>query len=211
VRNLIAYQVNQSTRLTVTALLIALMSGCTTRVQPTKESAMQLSHAQTLEWIQKHRAWRLAKKTRPIWARPVAPDELGKEFQTADHATEKAREGFWLCVGIAGEPWFQKPERVNARYDRTGDEVKQFAFDSQAHTYYVYRPKEGALNWVAQIKGPGISGFFVRPNYDMDHPLFSPAGGYVVMDHVPDPYQAAPNDVWLVQEPLFISTYEILP
>jgi hypothetical protein len=64
---------------------------------------------------------------------------------------------------------------------------------------------------VAQVKGPGIAGFFIKPNYDPEHPLYSPAGGYVVTDDVPDPYQAKLRDVWLVQEAIFNSTYELIP
>jgi len=40
----------------------------------------------------------------------------------ADHATENAQEGHWLCVGVAEEPWFQKPEKVEAKYDLDGEE-----------------------------------------------------------------------------------------
>ncbi len=61
------------------------------------------------------------------------------------------------------------------------------------------------------MEGPGIAGFYIRPNYDMAHPLYSPAGGYVVKDHGPDPYRADVTDVWLVQEVLFNSTYELVP
>src|SRR5512139_1163373 len=48
--------------------------------------ARRLTHVETLRWIADHRAWRVARKTKPIWARPVAPGEVGKEFHTADHA-----------------------------------------------------------------------------------------------------------------------------
>jgi hypothetical protein len=56
---------------------------------------------------------------------------------------------------------------------------------------------------------PDIESFYIRPGYDMSHPLYSPAGGYVVTGDVPDPYTAQLNDVWLVQQPLFESTYEL--
>jgi hypothetical protein len=62
-----------------------------------------------------------------------------------------------------------------------------------------------------EVKGPGIAGLFIRPSYDPKHPLYSPAGGYVVRDDVKDPHQAKPNDVWLVQQGLFESTYEVIP
>ncbi len=171
---------------------------------------MELSHEQTLNWIRQQRAWRLARKTKPIWARAVEPDEIGKAYQTADRATEKAKEGYWLCVGVAGEPWFQKLEKIEAKYNRGGRESKQFSFDPRPHVYHVFEPQGDVRNWAAQVGGPEIEGFSIRPNYDMEHPLYSPAGGYVVKDYVPDPYRDKPDDVWLVQQPLFESTYEFL-
>lgn len=171
----------------------------------------KLTHEETLRWVDEHRAWRLARKTRPIWARPVAPEEVGREFQTADHVKEIAREGFWLCVGVAGEPWFQARAKVEAKYEPAGEEAKKFEFDVQPRSYRKFKPKGTVRNWVAQVTGPGVEGFSVRPGYDPGRPLYSPAGGYVVRDEVADPYLDVPKDVWLVQQPLFESTYEILP
>jgi hypothetical protein len=173
--------------------------------------ARRLTHEETLQWVREHRAWRLARKTRPIWARPVRPDEIGREFRTADHATEVARDDYLLCVGVASEPWFQKPEAVAAKYDCGPEEMKQFAFDDAPFAYTVYRPRGDVFNWAARVEGPGVDGFHMRPGYDTDHPLYSPAGGYVVMKHVADPYDGSPDDVWLVQEALFEQTYEFLP
>jgi hypothetical protein len=195
----------------VMTLVVALAFGCGKPEAPSTGETRKLTHEQTLEWIHKNRAWQRAKKTKPMWARSLDKEELGKEFQTADHAVERAREGYWLCVGIAGEPWFQKPARIEAKFNHQGDEMKQFAFDSRPRGYGVYKPKENLTNWVAQVKGDGIAGFFIKPNYDMDHPLYSPAGGYVVKDDVPDPYRDNANDVWLVQEGIFKSTYELVP
>jgi hypothetical protein len=115
-----------------------------------------------------------------------------------------------LCVGVAGEPWFQASDKLEGKYEPKGEEVKRFAFDDQPRTYRLYAPKASARNWVAEVKGPGIEGFYVRPNYDPEQPLYSPAGGFVVKDDVSDPYQDKPRDVWLVQEPLFKSTYEFV-
>jgi hypothetical protein len=196
----------------VVSSLAALASGCGGKLEPeTPMELRKLSHDETLKWIQEHRAWRLAKKTKPIWARPVEADEVGKEFQTADHITQKARDGFWLCVGVAAEPWFQTPEKVRDKYEQAGEEEKQFSFEAKPHRYRIYRPRGDVRNWVAQVKGSGIEGFFVKPNYDRGRPLYSPGGGYVVKDHVPDPYVGDPDDVWLVQEGLFESTYELIP
>ncbi|MGO9467989.1 MAG: hypothetical protein ACLQIB_46775 [Isosphaeraceae bacterium] len=171
----------------------------------------KLSHDETLRWVAEQKAWRWARKTKPIWARAVLAEELGKKFQTADHAVQKARAGYWLCAGVAGEPWFQSLEKIEGKYEAAGEEVKTFGFDEKPRTYRIFKPKATTRNWVAQIKGPGIVGFFIRPNYDPARPLYSPAGGYVVRDDVKNPYQAKPDDVWLVQQGLFESTYELIP
>ena len=168
----------------------------------------KLSHEQTLRWIDEHRAWRRVRKTRPIWVRELTPAEIGQEFQTADHVKEVAHVGAWLCVGIAGEPWFQAPEKVKSKYEPDGEEPKTFAFDAGPATYRRYKPKESSRNWAAKVEGPGIEGFFIKPGYDPDRPLYSPAGGYVVKDDAEDPYAAGSKDVWLVQQALFESTYE---
>ena len=180
------------------------------RGTPAISELRKLSHEQTLQWIADNKAWRLARKNKPIWARPVEPGEVGREFQTADHVKEKARAGYWICVGVAGEPWFQDRERLDAKYEPDAHETKMFGFDRRPRAYRQYRPNGTVRNWVAQVKGPGIAGFYVRPGYDPEHPLYSPAGGYVVKDDVPDPYRDKPKDVWLVQQSLFESMYELV-
>lgn len=174
-----------------------------------KSNRARLSHEETIAWIREQQAWRRARKTKPIWARELDADEIGAEFSTADHAIELGREGFLLCVGVAGEPWFQKPANVQAKYDLTEDERKQYSFDALPRIYHRFEPKENVRNWAAQVAGPGIEGFFIRPNYDMDHPLYSPAGGYVVTVDAEDPYAISLDDVWLIQQALFESTYEM--
>ena len=173
--------------------------------------ARKLTHDETLAWIAGHHAWRSARKTKPIWARAVAPDEVGKEFQTADHAVERATADYWLCVGTSNEPWFQKKGKIDAKYRRTGHERRQFAFDAEPHEYGVFVPREGARNWAAHVDDPGIAGFYIQPNFPSDGPLYSPRGGYVVTDWADDPYRIDPKDVWLVQQEMFESTYELAP
>lgn len=171
----------------------------------------KLSHEEALRWADEHRAWRPARKTRPIWARPVTAAEVGREFQTADHVKQVAHAGAWLCVGADGQPWFQERARIDAKYDDDGEETREFGFDQAPHAYRVFKPKAATRNWAAQVKGDGIEGFFIRPGYDPDRPLYANAGGYVVMEDVPDPYRAPNRHVWLVQQELFESTYEPLP
>src|SRR4051812_31394342 len=122
------HRVTGWSRLPVASLGLVGMA-CAGRTTPPAKAPMQLSHKQTLEWVRDHRAWRQAAKARLIWARPIKRDEIGKPFQNADRAVEQAREGYWLCVGVAGEPWFQQFDKIDAKYDRTGEEQRQFAFD----------------------------------------------------------------------------------
>jgi hypothetical protein len=201
-----------------TMLAAAFVVGCHSMARKPRKSSStasspsagrKLDHDETLRWIGEQRAWRRVQKTKPIWVRAVAADEIGREFQTADHAVEKAEAGYVLSVGVAGEPWFQKPEQVERKYRETGVERRRFAFDDQERPYRVMTPREGVRNWGAQVIGPGIAGFFIQPSYATDTPLYAPAGGWVVRDDAPDPY-TPPKDVWLVQQELFESTYEVV-
>jgi hypothetical protein len=201
---------------TILLLALAVVGTAARGDDEPKKSASEgrkLSHEETLRWVAEHHAWQLARKAKPIWARRIDASEVGREFQTADGIKEKAREGYWLCVGIAGEPWFQAHERLVAKYDEGEVGKHRFDFDDEAREYRRFRPKPSNRNWVAQVKGPGIAGFYVRPHYDPERPLYSPAGGYVVKDAVADqdPDHDARGDVWLVQKALFESTYEIIP
>ena len=174
-------------------------------------SGRELTHEETLAWIAERRAWRRARKTEPIWARAVTVDEIGKEIQTADRAIEKAREGAWICVGVANEPWFQSLEKIAAKYDRGTTAMKDFVFDDKPREYHQFQPKPNVVNWAARIDAPELAGFSVRPGYDPSTPLHSPSGGYVIKGDVDDPYLDQPDNVWLVQEALFLLTYEFLP
>lgn len=171
----------------------------------------RLTHEEVLALIADRKLWRRAHKTKPILVRVLQDAEIGRDFTTADHTIEKGQSGFVLCVGVAGEPWFQTPAKVDGKYTTTGEtETHQFDFDTEPQEYQVWHPKPGVNNWVAQIPAiEGVEGFTIRPKYDMEHPLYSPTGGFVVKDDVPDPYEGNPNDVWLVQRALFESTYQV--
>jgi hypothetical protein len=170
----------------------------------------RLTHEQTLEWIDKNRAWRRAKKTQLIWVREVEQEERDKDYLTAEGTVQRPQEGYWLCVGVVGEPWFQRKERIYGKYEQSCNETKQFAFDARPFDYLVFKPKGDVRNWAAQVSGPGLIEFSLKPNYDPSQVLLCAAGGYVVTDDVPDPYQGILNDVWIVQRAIFESSYELL-
>ena len=184
-----------------------------------KAKGRKLSHDESLKWIEEHKAWKLAKKTRPIWARPVEPDEDGKEFQTADHVKQVARKDSWLCVGSAGEPWFQALDKIEGKYEPSGEEVKSFRFDTGARTYKTLQAEGGC----EELGGPGertrhrgilhqaglrpgvaplLARRRVRGQGPCRRPLSGQSQGCLA--------RAAAKDVWLVQQPLFESTYSIV-
>ena len=111
-------------------------------------------------------------------------------------------------MGVAGEPWFQNAERIAAKFHRVKEEDKQFSFDPVPRKYQLYQPNDDVQTWAAQVADLGVKGFYIKPTYDPQRPLYSPVGGYVVMDYVPNPYEGQPKDIWLVQQALFESTYE---
>jgi predicted acylesterase/phospholipase RssA len=171
-----------------------------------------LTHEQALEWIRQHKGlWHRVKKSKTIHARSIGPDEQDKEFHTAEGTTQRPQEGHWLCVGIIGEPWFQKNDKLESKYERAGVETKQFEFDDRPREYHIYKPKEDVRNWAIQVQdGEGMASFSFRPSYDPSQPLMAPAGAYVVTDDAPaapeDP--AGLKDIWLVQQAIFKNTYD---
>jgi hypothetical protein len=169
-----------------------------------------LSHEQTLEWIRQNRAWRRARRTQSIYARPTEPDEQDKVFHTLERTRQQPRTGHWLCVGSEQEAWFQEKERLDRRYEQTSEVTKQFPFDERPFRYHVFKPRSDVYNWTAQVQGPGVASFSFRLSFDPTQLSICPAGTYVVMNDTPDPYRDELKDVWVVAKPLFEKTYEKL-
>ena len=85
-----------------------LVCGCSKRSSSNGETPMRLSHEQTLDWIQQHRAWRLAKKVKPIWARALRADEIGRPFQ----------DGVWMLpmspMAVFAAMMSSRPKKMDA-------------------------------------------------------------------------------------------------
>ena len=71
---------------------------------------LHLRHDQTLAWIRANQAWRRVKKTGRVYARALTLAERHQAFPSADGIPQRGRDGDVLCVGVAGEPWFQPLE-----------------------------------------------------------------------------------------------------
>ena len=55
---------------------------------------------------------------------------------------------------------------------RGSRKASSFPSTRRPHVYQVFKPKGDVRNWAAQVSGPEIEGFSIRPNYDMEHPLY---------------------------------------
>ncbi|MFL5330277.1 MAG: patatin-like phospholipase family protein [Gemmataceae bacterium] len=174
-----------------------------------------LNHDQTLAWVQANVLWRKAKKTGRIYVRELSAEEKGRETLTFDGVWQRPAEGDVLCVGLAGEPWFQPRQRVEARYVE-GDTVEMHfpAVESCSHSYRIFRPRADALCWAAQVNPPEIKSFSLRLRRSPTDPLTSSVGGYVVTECAADsdarPDLIGETDVWLVQQKVFEMSYEFV-
>lgn len=80
--------------------------------------ARKLSHDETLKWVSEHRAWRRARKTKPIWARAVLAAEIGMEFQTADHVAGRPGPATGCASASPGNRGFRTWIRSRASTSR---------------------------------------------------------------------------------------------
>ena len=176
-----------------------------------KSEGQKLSHEQTLSWIAEHKAWRLAQKPGRS-----GPDRLPRtRWAASSRPLTTSRKWPARAPGCALESPASHGSRLARRSTRSTSRPKRStahsASTNEPLSYRVFKPRGDVRNWVAQVKGPDMAGFFVRPGYDPERPLYSPSGGYVIKDEVKDPYHDKPSDVWLVQQSLFESTYELVP
>jgi hypothetical protein len=133
--------------------------------------------------------WFHAKKTVPIWAKPV---EHARTVKTLEGEVQVSA-GALLCRGAAAEIWPQSPTEVESRYIPT-DEI-----DADGWRKYVPRPDaQGVM--AAQVSHP----FVVFAPWGK---LSGKAGDFVVKNYG-DRDVAYPYDVWIVDQTLFHRTYE---
>jgi predicted acylesterase/phospholipase RssA len=173
-----------------------------------KRGQLHLRHDQTMKWIGKKRGWRRARRTGRVYVRELAPDEKKQAFPSADGIPQRGDDGEVLCVGAAGEAWFEPLVAIQGRYDMKGSEQRRFAFDSQEYPYTVCEPKAEALCWAAQLQEEGITSFSVRPRAYPPGPVLCAAGDYVVWNGAGDPYREPASQLRLVAQAIFASSYQ---
>lgn len=150
---------------------------------------MTSTNAGILGEVDKAQAWFHAKKVRPIWAKRLEKDQT---VQTIE-GTEKVEAGNYLCRGEAGDIWPQSAKNLDQRYQKT-DQI-----DPDGWCKYVPHPdNQGVM--AAQVQHP----FAVHAKWGE---LSGKAGDYIVKNFA-DRDVPYPDDVWIVDQKLFHSTYE---
>jgi hypothetical protein len=129
---------------------------------------------------------RLARKTKPIWAKRI---EAAVEVETREGRLQ-AQAGDYLCRGIAGEYWPQKEAKLTEKYspstERDAEGLERFdpkPESAPVEATAVDRPFRVAATWGELTGKPGD--YVVRSTTD-------------------------PDDVWIVGKTIFEASYEMV-
>ena len=146
------------------------------------------ANREILDEVNRAGSWFRAKKSRPIWVRRVLEDQTLETLE----GVERVRQGDYVCRGENGDVWPQSAAELERKYRATA------TVDADGWQMYEPHPdNQGVL--AAQIDHSftvvslwgnlhGKQGDFIVKNYhekDTDYP----------------------EDVWIVDQDLFRSTY----
>lgn len=146
---------------------------------------------QLLDELNAGRRWFFARKTHPIHARRLTDPH---EIETVEGPVH-VEAGNYLCRGVENELWPQSGETLNAKYAPSGE------VDEAGWQLYLPLPEASGVQ-AAQISHP----FFVDSAWGTLH---GKPGDYLVK-HDSDADTDYPDDLWIVSQHLFHSTYERL-
>lgn len=135
------------------------------------------------------RLWFHAKKTRPIWGRLLVQPETVKTLE----GDEQVPAGNYLCRGEAGDIWPQTPERLADKYQAV-DEI-----DSDGWQKFLPQPGDRGVK-AAQIS----HAFTVQAQWGE---LRGKPGDFLVTNYEGQTVEY-PDDVWIIDQQLFVATYE---
>jgi len=132
--------------------------------------------------------WFHARKSRPIWVREIAQDQVIETLEGTEHVPA----GNMLCRGEAGDLWPQTRERLHQKYSPTRE------YRDVWQKFVPHPDNQGVL--AACIEHP----FSVTAAWGILH---GKAGDYLLKNYQ-DRDLPYPDDVWIVDQSLFRSTYQ---
>jgi hypothetical protein len=146
------------------------------------------SNKQLLDEVNAAALWFHARKTRAIWVCEILQDQVIETLEGTEHVPA----GNVLCRGEAGDLWPQTRERL----------------------YEKYRPTtEHQDNWQKFVPHPDDQGVLAA---QIDHPFSVTAAwgilqgkaGDFLLKNFADRDSSYPDDIWIVDQLLFRSTYQ---
>ena len=150
---------------------------------------VETSNKTLLDEVNSSGGWFRAKKTRPIWVKAVDEDQVVESLE----GTQPVKRGDCLCRSERGELWPQSCPAIEEKYNPT-DQVDQ----------------DGWRKYAPRLDADGVLAAQVDHEFKINGPwglLRGKAGDFVVKNFA-DANTAYPDDVWLVDQQLFIATYE---
>lgn len=152
--------------------------------------------------------WNVAKKTRPIKAKPlinllIDRSVTNKFLLDTLEGNEVLGDGSVVCVGEAGDAWQQMPKKLLAKYDVT-------AIDIEGWLVCVPKP-DNSVNVVEVTKDmTSIDGEFTIIGLwgatidGVINVQSGEVGDFICQSKID------PVDIWIVKRKLFLNTYNIL-
>lgn len=138
--------------------------------------------------------WKVYQKVAPLWARRLTQDEAVRTLE----GTISAKAGDYLCRGVEGELWAQKPEKFELKYRAEG------AVDPQGFGLFV---PIAATNRVYARRV--ATSFCVATDFGT---LEGKPGDYLVQKWGPFPPkgEVPERDQWVVARTVFEKSYKLL-
>lgn len=169
--------------------------------------------------------WVVAKKTRPIKAKPlvsilVDKSVLSKLVITTLEANEPLGDGAVICIGEAGDVWQQMPKKLLQKYDVTSIDPEGWMVcdpkpDNSVNCFEV--PSIGEIRdggygkEYPDDRAYNLGDFCIEGLWgDAGYPQFGKniqwgnKGDFICQN------RTDANDVWVVRRKFFINTYTIL-
>jgi hypothetical protein len=145
-----------------------------------------------LQSINAGNSWRHYKKTKPVWAKKLDVDETVDTLE----GPVTYRAGDYLCKGPSGDIWGQQKATLFKKYDPAPENKSD---------------QEGWQKFLPKPDAAGVMAASVDRDFSVRHPVWGTfkghAGDYLVKSYE-DKDKPYPEDIWIVKNDIFESTYE---